>query len=86
MGVREFGITFLVGNADSPCGDQRARMHLTSYVRVNIVTKDCVCPILNSGRRDTYLNPGLCFASPTLCGLTSGADNLTISGEYYNIW
>jgi hypothetical protein len=86
VGMHEFGITFLVGNANSRCGDRRARVHHTSYIRVNIVPKDCVCSILNSGSRDTDLNPGLCVAGPTLCGLTSGVDNLTISVEYYDIW
>jgi hypothetical protein len=85
VGVHEFGITFLVGNVSSPCGDQRATVHHTRYFRVHIVPKDCVCPILNSGSRDTYLNPVLCGACPSLCGLTSGADNLTISVEYYDI-
>ena len=79
MGVHEFGITCLVGNATSPCGDRRARVHHTSYIRVNIVPKDCVCPIYNYGCRDTDLNPGRCGASPALCGLTSGADRNVIA-------
>ena len=85
-GVHEFGITFLSGNANSPCDDRRARMHRKSYIRVDIVPNYCVCPILNSGSRDTDLNPGLYGASPTLCGLTSGDDILTIPVEYYDIW
>jgi len=48
LGVHEFGITFLVGNPNSPCGDCKARMNHKSHITVILVPKDCVCPIINS--------------------------------------
>jgi hypothetical protein len=60
--VQEFGITFLVGNPNSPCGHSLARMHHTIHIKVRLVPKDCVYPIINYLSRDSDLNPGLSVA------------------------
>jgi len=85
-GVHEFGLTFLSRKPNSPCGYCKARMHYRSHIRVILVPKDCVCPIISSLSRDPGLNPGIWVLVQRSTPWASGTDNLTISGEYYDIW
>ena len=80
LGVHEFGITFLVGNVNSPCSYTKTRMHHTSHIRVILAPKVCVCPIVNSESRDSDVNPGLLVASPTLYALSQRGR------QCYDIW